>query len=277
MIIKIFFSTSILFASITSFGQDLRAIESDLSIHLNKIGYWSEYSSSNDYSEKVNWVDSLAKENNIFEEKLRFYTTNQPLTLICDFDSLKFLGLNIITSKDKRFRIYTWDTETGGTMHFYKNIYQYKSNDEVFSKVIQAKDSATDQPDPGLFYRGIYSVMLDKKNIYLATGSSVLGSGYYYESIGGFTIDNEILNDTIGIIKIGPKLRNQMGYEVDLTSSANKGLDRNIKLAISFDEKEKTFSFPEKLKGGKITDQVITFKFNGLYFERLNSVRVSVH
>ena len=32
----------------------------------------------------------------------------------------------VATSKDGRLRIYSWDTETGGTMHDFDNVFQYK-------------------------------------------------------------------------------------------------------------------------------------------------------
>jgi hypothetical protein len=71
--------------------------------------------------------------------------------------------VQIKTSIDGNFRIYSWDTWTGGTMHDFKTIYQWRANGKVFTKVPGAgKD------DPGSFVSQIFTVVIHSRPHYLA-------------------------------------------------------------------------------------------------------------
>jgi hypothetical protein len=71
--------------------------------------------------------DSLAHANAMFAKKLSYYISKCPFTINQKFSSLANDHLDISTSNDGLFRIYSWDTWTGGTMHFFENVMQYKS------------------------------------------------------------------------------------------------------------------------------------------------------
>ena len=78
--------------------------------------------------------DSLEHYSNLFSTKLTDFihsnaaTQSYPLKRLIDS-----IACDIVTSNDGLFRIYSWDTWLGGTMHIYKNIYQFKSGSQVFS------------------------------------------------------------------------------------------------------------------------------------------------
>ena len=62
----------------------------------------------------------------------------------------KFSGLQesmyIATSEDGNFRIYSWDTEDGGSMHRFSRVYQYRTaGGKVYSKA-----DALPEGDPGI-------------------------------------------------------------------------------------------------------------------------------
>jgi hypothetical protein len=68
--------------------------------------------------------DSLNKAYDTFSEKLNSYTSNYPFTIEQKFPSIAQKRneiarnkVNILTSTDRLFRIYSWDTRSDGSMY----------------------------------------------------------------------------------------------------------------------------------------------------------------
>lgn len=243
------------------FGQDIKQIDKQLRAAMHKINYWAFYEGDND---KISPSDSLDKANDRFEQLFLRATTN-PSTLNYDFKALQDSGLRIATSEDGLFRIYSWDTWTGGTMHFFRNVFQYKAGNKVISK--SNRTSKKEESEAGSLYNEINDIASGNKQYYLAHKVSVYGSAYTYQAIQVFSIDNEKLNDTAKLIKTKTGIRNQLGYEVDRTSSANS--DDNIPdYEIHYDKATKTISIPLIQASGKVTKQRILYRFTGKYFEK---------
>lgn len=256
LIIISFFSTQL------SFGQDISKIEAKLSKAFYKIQYWKFY----DNRKTVESNDLLEKANDQFEKLLLNLTSKNPQTLNYKFKSLIDNGLTISTSADGNFRIYNWDTWTGGTMHFYKNVYQYRVGDKVFSKILN--NEKNNDGDPDCLYYEINQVTSNNKNFYLALSSVRLSSALFYQNIKVFSIDNNKLNDNAKLIKTRTGIKNQLGYEINLTSSANKG--REVpNFDIEYDKINKVISIPVILDNNEVTNRKIKYKFNGTYFEKL--------
>src|SRR5271154_2726517 len=125
----------------------LDSLEKDLYKHFSKIDYWETQLNSNNLSA----YDSIGKEGEIFFDKLLKYTSAYPLTINEDFKRLENAGLGIVTSDDHMFRIYSWDTELGGTMHYFDNIVQYKIGKKTKSLTLENRDTV-DSGDPGYDY-----------------------------------------------------------------------------------------------------------------------------
>jgi hypothetical protein len=263
MFIREFVAIFIVLGNLTANGQSMSKIEEELRIHLRNINYCAANQKDNS---KFSFYDSLAKENEIFRQILLRYTSEYPLTIAYNFDSLRRDGLTIATSKDKKFRIYSWNTRTGGTMQNYDNVFQYASNNKVFSKVIPKKDP---EGDPGSFYSDIIAFSADSQNFYLSTKRSIVSSGNFYDCIQAFKIENKRLIDAVHIIKTKVGLSNEVCCELDYMAPVNKDNKRIQGVSIEFDEKSKTIRIPLVLEGGEITEKVIAYKLVGLYFERL--------
>jgi hypothetical protein len=256
LLIILFFSTQL------SFGQDINKIESKLSKAFFKIQYWKFY----DNGKNVESYDSLEKANDQFEKLLLNLTSKNPQTINYKFKSLIDSGLTISTSADGNFRIYNWDTWTGGTMHIYNNVFQYKANGKVFSKTLN--NAKNNDGDPDCLYYEINQVTSNNKNFYLAFSSARLSSGLSYQNIKVFSIDSNKLDDNAKLIKTRTGIKNQLGYEVDLTSSANR--DRKVpNFHIEYDKINKVISIPVILDNNEVTNKKIKYKFNGTYFEKL--------
>jgi len=264
--IKLFyFIAFILSASaLPAFGQTNAEIEQELIGHIKNIQKWSNYGS--DFNE-----DLLAKENDIFKKKILDYTKIAS-TLNYQFSELnKYLHLT--TSEDGKLRIYSWDKQVGGTLHFFDNVYQFQGNDgNVYSKSNTWDDAggSADNMDAGAFVSDIVDVNIKKEKVYLARFTSVLSSALCYESINLFGIEGNSLNDQIKLIKTKSGLTNSLGFEYDFGSVMDKK-ERPIKL-ILYDKETKTIKIPVVIEdkkfpnGGKVTNRFINYKFDGTYF-----------
>ncbi len=240
-------------------GQNITTIEKQLSEAFQKINYWS--SEGRDHKDSY---DSLAAANTKFEKLLVGYTSSHPQTISHDFKSLEKNGLIIATSEDGKFRIYSWDTWTGGSMHFFKNVLQYESDRKTYSQAVEHDNEG----DPGSYCYQINDIISENKKYYLTQNKAILSSGMSYHNIKIFSIDNGKLNDKAQLIKTQSGIKNQLGYEVDLTASANRnyeGRDYEMK----YDSKNKIISIPVIQADSKITAKKIRYQFKGKYFEKI--------
>ncbi|HUF02539.1 MAG TPA: hypothetical protein VMM38_00030 [Aridibacter sp.] len=69
---------------------------------------------------------ALAKENKMLKQKLQRYGS-RAAKLKYDFKGLAD-KMYITTSKDGNLRIYSWDTQSGGTTRWFESIFQYRGN-----------------------------------------------------------------------------------------------------------------------------------------------------
>jgi uncharacterized protein Veg len=254
---------SLLFILTTTFGQDLKSIDKKLNAAFGKINYWAFLKTDD---EKISAYDSLLKANDLFESLLLKYTSSNSQTISYNFKSLADSGLTITTSDDGLFRIYSWNTWTGGTMHNFRNIFQFKSDTKVFSKSFKRKDE--EDGDAGCYYNQINDIVSDNRKFYITQSRAVLSSGLSYHNIKIFSIDNSKLNDTAKLIKTKTGIKNQLGYEVDLTASSNR--DREVSnFYIEYDKTNKIISIPVILDDSKVTAKKIRYQFKDKYFERL--------
>ena len=252
-----FITFFLLALTFSAFGQTNTEIEQELIGHIKNIQKWSNYGS--DFNE-----DLLAKENELFKKKL-LETTKINSTLNYQFSELnKYLHLT--TSEDGKLRIYSWDTEVGGTMHFFANVYQFQDKDgNVYSN-----SKTWQEGDSGAFVSDIVDVDTKNGKIYLARFTSVLSGALCYESINLFEIEGNALNDQIKLIKTKSGVTNSLGFEYDFGSVMDRK-ERPIKLIV-YDKETKTIKIPVVIKdqnfnnGGRVTDKFINYKFDSTYF-----------
>jgi len=239
-------------------GQSISSIEKELDLSFQKINHWYA-----DLNHNIDSYNSLTVANNQFEKLLLKHTSN-PKTMRYDFKSLRKNGLQVSSSEDGKFRIYSWDTWKGGTMHSFKNIFQYESDNQVYSTIIGDNSEMNAQS----FYYQINDVISQDKKYYLAQSTAIYSSALTSHSIKVFSIDNGKLNSDARLIKTKTGIRNQLGYEIDL--SANSNLDNEIRnYDIEYDAKKKIISIPLILDDYKVTEKKIRYQFKGKYFEKI--------
>lgn len=243
--------------AVPALAQTPQAVERELINHVKAI---KKYAREN----TADAATKLDSENDALKAKLVKYG-RLASTLKYPFPELK-KQIFIATSKDGMFRIYSWDTETGGTMHFYENVFQYMgANSRVFSKA-----AVLDDGDSGGFFSDVFQVATKNGTVYLGRMTATLSTINSYEDISLFRISGARLDDRVRLIKTKAGLQNRIGFEYSFFSVSDRK-ERPIKL-IRFDERTKTIKIPVVIADkasdgpGRVTNRFINYRFNGTYF-----------
>ncbi len=205
--------------------------------------------------------DSLEMQSELFTKKISSYIRKYPATLSYPFQSLKDSNACFITtSDDGLFRIYSWDTWTGGSMHIFDNIFQYRSGGKVY-----ALHSDRVEGDAGSFYSEIFTVRVNGKVYYLAIGNSIASTKDAGQFVKVFIIENNLLNDTMKLFRTKTELLNNIYVAFDFFSVADRP-ERPLKL-IKYDPIARIVYIPIVEGYGKVTDRFILYQFKRGYFE----------
>ncbi|MCL9807537.1 hypothetical protein NAT51_18585 [Flavobacterium amniphilum] len=254
---------TILLLSICASGQIDKNYEKKLNKLIEKRKYWDEESRK---SSDLEVYDSLDKYNTEFEKLLLKVTESLPESIKSDFKTLKKNGINILTSKDGNFRIYTWNTLGGGTMQFYRNIFQYKTDGKVYSKA-----NKLDSDESGCNFYELNQVTSKGKTFYITSSIAVFSSSNYYFEAKVFAFDKNKLNTKAKLIKTKSGIKNTLGYEIDLSGTSNENQREDIRdyMNMEYDTKTNTIIIPLLKEDGRITTKKIKYQFKGEYFEKI--------
>jgi hypothetical protein len=260
---KTILTTLFFFILLTAFGQTQDVIEKGLLEEFNRILYWRDYTRD---SPNINVYDSLLIANEQFQKKLLKYTSQIPATIGFDFKKLKGKGLTISTSDNGILRIYSWDTWTGGTMHFQQNVFQYKAGDKIYAKVISEPLNPDDQYSIN-WYIQVFTVKTSTQTYYLALYDRTYSMKDANQGVKVFCINGNVLNDSVKLIKTQSGIKNKLGFDYDFFSVVDRK-ERPIKL-ITYNPKLMTLRIPIVVGDGKVLNRFIIYRFTGKYFERV--------
>lgn len=198
----------------------------------------------------------------MFAAKLKAHTEKYPATIRYPFNLLRKNNLDINTSTDGLLRIYSWNTEMGGTMYKFRSMAQYKSGQIVKSKFF------TNAKDFDLCYTNIYVFKFGNKKYYLCKWYFRVSSRFFEKGISVFDIANGQLNDEVKLIKTDSGMQSSISYEGDNgATSAEDGMPSEI----TFDPISRTIKVPLVTQKGKVTRKSIIYKFTGKYFEKIKA------
>lgn len=249
-----------------SYGQDIKTCNRKLKETFEKIEFYTDQRGKNEFA-----YDSINKSNEDFEKLLLHCTSSFPETLTLDFKDLTKSGLEISTSKNSLFRIYSWDTETGGTMRSFRNIFQFKSSKKVFSQKLLS--DVDEYGESSYSYEILDQVISKKKTFYIVKCISIGSSAVSSHKIKIFSIENGKLNDNAKLIKTKSGIKNELSYDIDFSSSVNQepnSVDREYAW-LKYDVKNKIIIIPLITEEGKLTKQKIKYQFKGDYFEKIQN------
>jgi len=238
-----------------SFSQkSVKSFELELLKQFEEARKWQEHPVIND---TVDSYDSLATVNIRILRQIAKFGTNNPAFLNYSFPSLS-MYMDVVSSKDKKFRIYSWDTYTGGTMHEYYAIAQFLvSTGKVYTKFL----TDTTGDIAGLWYSQIYTFKNKEKTYYFSIGNGKYSTMDLAQEVNVFTIEG-IRLIAAPIIKTKNGLTSIIHVDYNLFLLTDK-TDRSI----SFEESKKELKIPLVDEKGKMTTRNIVYKFNGTYFE----------
>ena len=232
-----------------------KAIEADLLRKFKKINYWEEKRSDT----TIEAYDSLESTDGVFKKKLCYYASKYPSTIRQKFNSLTKEGLTILTSDDGLFRVYSWDTFTGGSWHNFANVFQYK----VFTKTGSYAFPVQSDDDFGDYYFKVYTIHGRSKTYYLTLVYGIYSGILRSEYIKCFEINKGTLNTDARIFKTPSGISNQIRYDYDLNKIRNKEPD------ILVNKTDETVKIPIISEEGLFLKKFITYKFTGQYFEKV--------
>jgi hypothetical protein len=205
--------------------------------------------------------DSVGFYSSQFENRITRLVRNNPSTLMYPFKKLRDSNSCIITtSLDGDFRIYSWDTWTGGTMHVFHQIYQWRSNGKVFVDIVRYGEGVA-----GTFCSKIYSVNINEKLYYLVVQNGIFSTKDAMQSISAYTIDGNNLNDTVRLFKTKTKRLNEIQVNFDFFSVVDRP-ERPLEL-ITYNDKEKIIYIPVVDQHEQVTNKSMLYQLKGGYFE----------
>ena len=205
--------------------------------------------------------DSITFYSDRFEREYTKFIQNNAATLNYPFTTLVDSNFcDVRTSSDGYFRIYSWDTWTGGTMHIFKTIYQWKTNGKVFTKVPKYEEG-----DAGSFCSRIYTAHINDKVCYLAVTNGIFSTKDAMQSISAYSIEGNKLVDTVKVFKTKTKKLNRIDIEFDFFSVVNRP-ERPLEL-ITYDDKQEIIYIPVIGDKGQVTKKNLLYQLKGSYFE----------
>jgi len=260
------FCLAVFFCSISSslFAQTPQQIEADLVKSFKKIDYWMEKGRDTSFDTLIA-SDSLDKANEGFAKKLKHYSEKNPAIINYPFKSLGKEGPAILSSSDGLFRIYSWDTWTGGTMHVFENVLQYKSG----GKIVNIIDTAKNEEDNIYTYEDVYTFRVNNKTYYLTTYLGIFSNKDSGRGIRIFDIEKGKLNKDVKLIKTASGMHGHLYYDYDFFSVVDTPFKNRP--TITFDNATNTISLPLVDRNHKVTNKFILYKFTGQYFERVKN------
>ncbi|HEY2720834.1 MAG TPA: hypothetical protein VGI82_03865 [Chitinophagaceae bacterium] len=245
-----------LFFCATVKGQNspFKAKEEELLSFLTRINSLSD---SFNVTHNSNLYDSLEFENDVFKNKLKDYLGKNPKTLKYSFKKLRDQGLEIATSADGLFRIYSWDTQTGGTAHTYENIFQFGTRAHVMSFNDDTSKLSDLEGVSAALYSKVYIVKTAGGIIYLGMYDQTVGNLDLITGVMLFSTKKDKLFEP-KLLKTGNGLQSKIFYEYH----------PSLQPQITYNENSKTIFLPLISGSGIETRRTIKYKFTGKYFEK---------
>jgi len=247
----------ILALSLTASAQTPAAIEHELAGYLDAVSKSGTYSGEYDEDKNTKANDAIRK-------------TLERVGKLLDILQYAFPKLKdqmyVATSKDGKLRIYSWDQETGGTMHDFACVYQYQGT----SGAVDTFSAGDDEENAGGYYTQIFQVDTKSGPIYLAISNFIAQNNIHGQSIEGLQINGNKLDVKAKVIRTSSGMKNSVDFVYDPFSLG----DRSERL-VSFDAAKQQFSFPvviedKEFGNGKVTNRFITYRFNGQYFIKVS-------
>jgi hypothetical protein len=242
-------------------AQTPAAIEKEL------LGYLKTMAESGSYSGEYDDA-KLGPATDALKQKLMRYATRADV-LKYDFPKLKE-EMFVATSKDGKFRVYSWDLQTGGTMHDYDWLIQYVGDS---GKPTAWADNKGEYDGGGALYTDVFQVNSARGPLYLLVSTTVASGTLNGQSIRAARIAGERLVLNPKVFRTGRGLADSIGFTYDFSTVMDRP-ERPVRL-FTFNENRNEFKFPvvvedDETPQGRVTSKFITYRFIGTQFVKVN-------
>ncbi|HET7152551.1 MAG TPA: hypothetical protein VFJ29_02205, partial [Candidatus Kapabacteria bacterium] len=188
--------------------QTIKQIDARIARYLNRIICLDQCQNSDttgvDYSDSIQLVDDQ-----LYVYMHKAFKAN-PATLTAKFPRAEKEGLEYVTSEDGNLRFYDWDMLTGGTMHFFMDVAEYKTNTGV--EVIAKYGGET--RFNGCYYHlhpGIAVIHAKNKTVYVSSYNSIGSNQDASMGIAAYALENNTLV-RVPFFRAKGKLKNGIGF-----------------------------------------------------------------
>ncbi|HZV13646.1 MAG TPA: hypothetical protein VFA55_10570 [Candidatus Kapabacteria bacterium] len=238
--------------------QSIKQIDARLARYLNRIICLDRCQNCD--TTGVDYSDSIQHVNDQLYAYMRKVFEANPATLTADFKHAKKNGLDYVTSEDGNLRFYDWDMETGGTMHFFMDVAEYKTDAGV--KVVAKYDGETGFN--GCYYHqhpGIAAIHAKDKTVYVTTFGSIGSNQDEAMGIAAYALENNTLI-RVPFFRVKKKLKDHidLGYN-RFAGTYGNDLDNEPEIHLSGD-KQKLY-IPIKNKNDGLTKRFTIYEFDG--------------
>lgn len=207
---KYLFLLCLIFHCLTLKAQSVEEIDQQTAYFLERIDFWDEH-------ELEDETDSLSIYNHELTEFLSNSLCANPQTFYADFELAKSRNFVVTTSPDQKIRIYSWNTQTGGTMQYYNSILTYScgANIVVQPLIISGPD------ENGALYFDIRQIMINQKTHYIISSVNIGSSAVFSYLLETKTIhpNGELVESSI--IKDGADYVSSLRYQIDFSIETN--------------------------------------------------------
>ena len=254
---RFFISFFLMLSTINCFAGDINGIEKELVSCVKRINQLKLNKGLVDNS--VRNFDSLYNESNTLKAKILAYTVAEPGTISYPFDSLRKY-IDIASSEDNKFRIYSWRIETKDKMEFFNDIFQYEAQGKVYSTMINYND----EYDPKGYYSDIYTLKCGTDTtIYMGYFHAFYSPKDFSDSYQTFQIVGDQLHDSIPIFKVkDDSVASSIEVLFNPISQA-----RYMKKLILYNPKKRQIRIRQTDNYGLILTKFKKLIFNGKQFE----------
>ena len=267
--------STILFHSInlSAQGNEQAKDKQNLQLALKSIGYYWERQMT-DTAENSTAYQSLERENSIFMNRLVDYLNKYPSSINENFDGLYDSTFKCATSSDGKFRIYSWNTLTGGSTAKYNAVVEYITTKGTKAKILYdvskiARNVGIERT--GWMYDTIFSVTNAKTTYYLATLFTSYSTVGRTAGIQAFSIDGTQLHSNLNIFTTTEGNENLIVWDYNM--QVNKETNHEIKVQPTMDNKANILYIPVIGENDRMyfKGNYDKYSFNGDYFIKQES------
>lgn len=212
--------------------------------------------------------DSLLRYSNYFTKEFSDLLASDSNTLTYPFSSLaKNTKIKIISSEDHRLRVYSWDDQSGGSMRFYNQAYQWSENQKVHTQIHTNTTARNGLEEEGLNPRGYFSKVYTIKNkenqsIYLVIENGKYSNRDLMQQITAYQIDNNQLIAT-PVFKTPKEQLSSIYVGYDFSSVVDRP-ERPIEIITL---QENTLLVALVTEKGVVTSKNLIYEWNGQFFQ----------